>query len=208
MSQTKGEQVGFQDHNYLRDSLLIEILLRLPLKPIFKFKTVCKHLFSLISDPFFADSYVSRINNDLLLFPSKPWVLMMDYDPSQDHKPESIADVIAVNEYPKFISAGFSLSFLLIEPEGEWHLKQEIRYREVRRSAYASLRKQSLLGTSMLTLPTPLAIHPFNSDAMVVLQFLTIFRHKRRKQPVSENSCRMCICTALLSHVIIASYNA
>lgn len=47
-------------HN-LPDSLLLEILSRLPLKSIFRFKCVCKHWLTLISQPSFSRFYFSRM---------------------------------------------------------------------------------------------------------------------------------------------------
>ncbi|KAI3741374.1 hypothetical protein L1987_59046 [Smallanthus sonchifolius] len=41
------------------DSLLLEILSRLPLKPIFRFKCVCKHWLTLISPPSFSRFYLT-----------------------------------------------------------------------------------------------------------------------------------------------------
>lgn len=48
------------------DSLLLEIIVRLPVKSIFKYKCVSKHWLSLISHPSFSRSYISRglnVNN-------------------------------------------------------------------------------------------------------------------------------------------------
>ncbi|CAH1433781.1 unnamed protein product [Lactuca virosa] len=47
------------DIQYLTESLLLEILARLPLKSIFRFKCVCKHWLDLISQPSFARFYCS-----------------------------------------------------------------------------------------------------------------------------------------------------
>ncbi|CAH1426879.1 unnamed protein product [Lactuca virosa] len=49
------------DIQNLTESLLLEILARLPLKSIFMFKFVCKHWLDLISQPSFARFYCSRM---------------------------------------------------------------------------------------------------------------------------------------------------
>ncbi|KAK9052432.1 hypothetical protein SSX86_029061 [Deinandra increscens subsp. villosa] len=49
------------DIRNLPDSLLLEIISRLPLKSIFRFKCVCKHWLTLISQPSFSRFYFSRI---------------------------------------------------------------------------------------------------------------------------------------------------
>ncbi|CAH1450029.1 unnamed protein product [Lactuca virosa] len=49
------------DIQNLTESLLLEILARLPLKSIFRFKCVCKHWLDLISQPSFARFYCSRM---------------------------------------------------------------------------------------------------------------------------------------------------
>lgn len=49
------------DITNLPDSLLLEILSRLPLKSIFRFKCVCKHWLSLISQPSFCRFYFDRV---------------------------------------------------------------------------------------------------------------------------------------------------
>jgi len=43
---------------YLPDELIIQILLRLPVKSLIRFKRVCKPWFSLISDSHFANSHL------------------------------------------------------------------------------------------------------------------------------------------------------
>uniref|UniRef100_A0A5B7CEN8 F-box domain-containing protein n=1 Tax=Davidia involucrata TaxID=16924 RepID=A0A5B7CEN8_DAVIN len=53
------------EFSYLPEWLLLEILVRLPVKSIFRFKCVCKHWLSLISHPSFARSYISRRINGL-----------------------------------------------------------------------------------------------------------------------------------------------
>ncbi|XP_071693271.1 putative F-box protein At3g28280 [Rutidosis leptorrhynchoides] len=50
------------DISHIPDSLLLEILSRLPLKSIFKFKCVCKHWQTLISQPSFHRFYFNSIN--------------------------------------------------------------------------------------------------------------------------------------------------
>lgn len=50
------------DISHLPDSLLLEILSRLPLKSIFKFKCVCKHWQALISQPSFHRFYFNSIS--------------------------------------------------------------------------------------------------------------------------------------------------
>lgn len=62
----------------LPDPMLTEILQKLPLKTIFRFKSVSKHWFSLISDPFFAHSYTHRINTRSKNSP--PWATFSSLD--------------------------------------------------------------------------------------------------------------------------------
>ncbi|KAK2980807.1 hypothetical protein RJ640_029884 [Escallonia rubra] len=48
------------DLRYLPESLLLEILVRLPVKSLFRFKCVCKHWLSLVAHHTFSRSYISR----------------------------------------------------------------------------------------------------------------------------------------------------
>ncbi|KAK6272324.1 hypothetical protein POUND7_009407 [Theobroma cacao] len=80
---TLAEQLLIDDSD-VPDWLLTEILQRLPVKHIFMFKCVSKRWFTLISDPFFARSYATRINRSLSLSTSQPWNLLSglpDKDP-------------------------------------------------------------------------------------------------------------------------------
>ncbi|KAM7508104.1 hypothetical protein LguiA_018557 [Lonicera macranthoides] len=57
---------GANDLSHLPESLLLEILARLPVESMFRFKCVCKNWRTLISDPSFACLYISqRFNSSL-----------------------------------------------------------------------------------------------------------------------------------------------
>ncbi|EOY33395.1 F-box and associated interaction domains-containing protein [Theobroma cacao] len=75
---TLAEQLLIDDSD-VPDWLLTEILQRLPVKHIFMFKCVSKRWFTLISDPFFARSYATRINRSLSLSTSQPWNLLSGF---------------------------------------------------------------------------------------------------------------------------------
>ncbi|CAH1427895.1 unnamed protein product [Lactuca virosa] len=59
----KSKQLFWYDIRNFPDSLLIEILARLPVKSIFSFKSVCKHWQTLISHPSFCRFYYSILNS-------------------------------------------------------------------------------------------------------------------------------------------------
>lgn len=56
------------DLTHLPESLLLEILFKLPVKSIFRFKCVCKNWRTLISDPSFARTYISQRLDSKLSF--------------------------------------------------------------------------------------------------------------------------------------------
>jgi len=100
------------------DSLLTEILIRLPLKSIFLFKTVSKRWLSLISDPFFARYYVTRINSDSVLSRSHQLrILLFPYFLKQMIPPDTVIRFpTSFNPvgFSELSSSVFSLSFLPI----------------------------------------------------------------------------------------------
>ncbi|RHN79380.1 putative F-box domain-containing protein [Medicago truncatula] len=56
---------------YLPDELITQILLRLPVETLIRFKCVCKSWFSLISNPYFANSQfqiTAATHNHQILF--------------------------------------------------------------------------------------------------------------------------------------------
>ncbi|CAI9284451.1 unnamed protein product [Lactuca saligna] len=61
---SKRKQLFWYDIRNFPDSLLIEILARLPVKSIFSFKSVCKHWQTLISHPSFCRFYYSILNSN------------------------------------------------------------------------------------------------------------------------------------------------
>ncbi|TYG53603.1 hypothetical protein ES288_D09G122800v1 [Gossypium darwinii] len=104
------QQILIDDSN-IPDWLLTEILQRLPVKHIFKFKCVSKRWFILISDPFFARLYSTRINTSLST--SQPWNLLFRYLYEVRIVPSSMIDTrIALKQSQDFSSPGFSLNFL------------------------------------------------------------------------------------------------
>ncbi|XP_023743581.1 putative F-box/kelch-repeat protein At4g22430 [Lactuca sativa] len=64
----KREQLFWYDIRSFPDSLLVEILARLPLKSIFRFKRVYKHWHTLISHPSFCRFYFSILNSNAASF--------------------------------------------------------------------------------------------------------------------------------------------
>lgn len=87
----------------LPDPMLTEILQKLPLKTIFRFKSVSKHWFSLISDPWFAHSYTLRINTRNK--DSPPWAIFSSLDQMGLQERVFMRD-------PELASTNFSLQFL------------------------------------------------------------------------------------------------
>lgn len=85
------------------DPMLTQILLKLPLKTIFRFKAVSKHWFSLISDPLFAHSYTCRINTENRNSP--PWAIFSSLDQMGLQERVYMRD-------PQLASTNFSLQFL------------------------------------------------------------------------------------------------
>ncbi|KAE8691726.1 Detected protein of unknown function [Hibiscus syriacus] len=106
------KQILIEDSN-VSDWLLTEILQRLPLKRIFMSKCVSKRWHSLISDPFFARLYITRINNSSSLSTSRPWNLLFRYLYEVRIVPSSmIGTRIALKQSHDFSSPGFSLNFM------------------------------------------------------------------------------------------------
>ncbi|XP_042754714.1 F-box protein At5g49610, partial [Lactuca sativa] len=76
--QEKTIQLFWYDIRNFPDSLLIEILARLPVKSIFSFKSVCKHWQTLISHPSFCRFYYSVRNSNAALS-SRPFRILRRY---------------------------------------------------------------------------------------------------------------------------------
>ncbi|CAH1427893.1 unnamed protein product [Lactuca virosa] len=68
------KELFWYDIRNFPDSLLIEILARLPVKSIFSFKSVCKHWQTLISHPSFCRFYYSILNSS-----SRPFRILFRY---------------------------------------------------------------------------------------------------------------------------------
>ncbi|KAJ6411055.1 hypothetical protein OIU84_007748 [Salix udensis] len=103
------------------DSLLTEILIRLPMKSIFLFKSVSKRWLSLISDAFFGRYYVARINNDPALSRShQPWIFLFPYFYKEVLPMETVIRFpTSFNPelFYELSSSLFSLSFLPVQTE-------------------------------------------------------------------------------------------
>lgn len=103
------------------DSLLTEILIRLPMKSIFLFKTVSKRWLSLISDAFFGRYYAARINNDPALSRShQPWIFLFPYFYKEVLPTETVIRFPTSFNPERFYelsSSLFSLSFLPVHTE-------------------------------------------------------------------------------------------
>lgn len=85
------------------DPLLFEILQRLPLKSIFRFKSVSKHWLSIISDPFFIHSYTHLINIKNNNPP--PWAMLSSLE-------QTGLQERALIRHPDSSFTAFSLQFL------------------------------------------------------------------------------------------------
>lgn len=111
------EQILIDDSD-VPDWLLTEILQRLPVKHIFMFKCVSRRWFTLISDPFFARSYATRINDSLSFSTSQPWNLLFRYLFEIRILPSSmIDDRVALKQFQDFSLPGFSLNYLPSEQD-------------------------------------------------------------------------------------------
>ncbi|KAB5541808.1 hypothetical protein DKX38_014782 [Salix brachista] len=105
------------DDSEIPDGVLMEILSRLPLKPIFKFKCVSKRWLSVISDPSFA---MARIEKKSL---SPAWDLLFCYM-HDGHREFSAKDMLlrlTFKNHPDFQPRNFSLEFLTreVQPQNQ-----------------------------------------------------------------------------------------
>ncbi|XP_021761336.1 F-box protein At5g49610-like [Chenopodium quinoa] len=95
-------------NNVLNDSLLVEILQRLPSISVLRAKSVCKHWFSLLSDPCFLQSFVRFHDHHAL-----PFTLVYEFHfwhrCLSDHLHHNFH---MVSEHKKFQLQGFHLGFL------------------------------------------------------------------------------------------------
>lgn len=102
-----GRRNRFSD---LPESVLVEILYRLPVKSVFKFKSVSKYWLSLISDPVFARSYFSR-RITITNYRKKEWTILYHYDGTRDIPQEDYWLRVLDRGQPTFKSPSFTLSF-------------------------------------------------------------------------------------------------
>ncbi|KAF8377039.1 hypothetical protein HHK36_030411 [Tetracentron sinense] len=103
------------DDSHLADGVLFEILVRLPVKSIIRFKVVSKRWLALISNPYFIRLCISHIN---ALSSSPPSTLFFQYLYNFLGRipPEEMA-VHSTSDQPQFESRGFSFNFLPSEPQ-------------------------------------------------------------------------------------------
>ncbi|XP_061366395.1 F-box/kelch-repeat protein At3g23880-like [Gastrolobium bilobum] len=93
----KMEEPGRMENEtvFVPQEMLIEILLRVPVKSLVRFKRVCKSWQSLISDPCFATSHFefsrARTNRVLFFKPSDSNIRSMDLDASFDDHDDSVS---------------------------------------------------------------------------------------------------------------------
>ncbi|KAL3503647.1 hypothetical protein ACH5RR_038096 [Cinchona calisaya] len=71
------EVTSFKD-GCLPEWFLMEFLTRLPMKHVFRLKCVTRQWLSLISDPSFANFYISRASASALSLPRSPWVFLFN----------------------------------------------------------------------------------------------------------------------------------
>ncbi|XP_056694023.1 F-box protein At5g49610-like [Spinacia oleracea] len=95
-------------NNILNDSLLIEILQRLPCNSVLRAKSVCKHWFSLLSDPYFHRTFVRYHEQHAL-----PFTLVYEFHfwrrCLSDHLHHNFH---TVSDHKNFQLRGFHLGFL------------------------------------------------------------------------------------------------
>ncbi|KAJ6346452.1 hypothetical protein OIU77_029324 [Salix suchowensis] len=105
------------DDSEIPDGVLMEILSRLPLKPIFKFKCVSKRWLSVISDPSFA---MARIEKKSL---SPAWDLLFCYmhDGDREFSAKDMLPRLTFKNHSDFQPRNFSLEFLTreVQPQNQ-----------------------------------------------------------------------------------------
>ncbi|CAO2838511.1 unnamed protein product [Amaranthus hypochondriacus] len=95
-------------NNILYDSLLVEILQRLPYISILRAKSVCKHWSSIISDPYFLLAFVRYHDQHVL-----PFTLVYEFHFWHRYFTDYLNHKLhIVSEHSIFQSRGFDLSFL------------------------------------------------------------------------------------------------
>jgi hypothetical protein len=102
------------DNSEIPDGVLMEILLRLPLKSIFKFKCVSKRWLSVISDPYLVTSFLAQLKKESL---SPAWDLLFCYmyNGGGEISAKDMAPRLTFKNHPDFKPRGFSLEFLTCE---------------------------------------------------------------------------------------------
>ncbi|CAK7329355.1 unnamed protein product [Dovyalis caffra] len=122
--------VNVVDDSDIPDEILVEILLRLPLEAIFKFKAESKRWLSLISHPSFATSFRKTSS-----FPA--WYLLYQYGRHGSRRNRIPAKHmrlhVALEQRPDFSSPIFSLEFLARQRDQHpksFSTKQWPRYRQ------------------------------------------------------------------------------
>ncbi|QCE15608.1 F-box/kelch-repeat protein At3g23880-like [Vigna unguiculata] len=101
--------------------LVIEILLRLPVKSLFRFKCVCKSWLSLLSDPHFATSHFQRPTANtarlLLIAPPNPEIRSIDFNASLHDDSATYTlnlDFLSPRDYNDLRIIGSCRGFLLL----------------------------------------------------------------------------------------------
>ncbi|KAL2921661.1 hypothetical protein RDABS01_013152 [Bienertia sinuspersici] len=95
-------------NNILDDSLLIEILQRLPCISVLQAKSVCKHWFSLLSDPHFLQTFVRYHDQHQL-----PFTLIYEFHLWHRHLTTNLHHILhIISKHDIFQSRGFHLDFL------------------------------------------------------------------------------------------------
>lgn len=95
-------------NNVLSDSLLVEILQRLPFISVLRAKSVCKHWLSLLSDPLFLRTFVRYHDPH-----TSPFTLVYEFHVWHYHLTDHLRHILhTVSENETFQSRGFNLDFL------------------------------------------------------------------------------------------------
>ncbi|KAJ1427234.1 F-box-like domain superfamily [Sesbania bispinosa] len=108
--------------SYLSQEVIIQILLRLPVKSLLRFKCVCKSWLSLISDPYFARSHfelaAARTHRIVFLETCAPEIRSIDTDASLNDDSASVAiklNPLPFRSYSHLSILGSCRGFLLLD---------------------------------------------------------------------------------------------